>query len=155
MVEDVSAADRRLLAALQEDCRQSAHDLAEAARMSPATCWRRQKNLEARGLIKGYRAVLDREKLGLAVSAYLHVTVERQFANVIAEIEKKIKERPEVTECCATTGDADFTLRVVARDIAAYDRFLQRFLEELPGIGQVRSSIVLREIKSTTKLPLD
>lgn len=83
------------------------------------------------------------------------MTVERQFSKVIAEIEKKISERPEVLECCATTGDADFTLRVVAKDIADYDRFLQRFLEELPGIGQVRSSIVLREIKSTTELPLD
>lgn len=123
--------------------------------MSPATCWRRQRSLEERGLIAGYRAVLDRQKLGLAVSAYVHVTVEKQFAQIIAEIERKIRERPEVTECCATTGDADFTLRVVARDIAAYDRFLQRFLEELPGIGQVRSSIVLREIKCTTKLPLD
>ncbi|MEQ1929777.1 MAG: Lrp/AsnC family transcriptional regulator [Parvularculaceae bacterium] len=154
-MEEISDQDRRLLGALQDDCRQSAQDLAAAVNLSPATCWRRQKSLEERGLIAGYRAVLDRQKLGLAVSAYVHVTVERQFANVIAEIEKKIKERPEVTECCATTGDADFTLRVVAKDIAAYDRFLQRFLEELPGIGQVRSSIVLREIKATTKLPLD
>ena len=154
-MEEISVQDRKLLGALQDDCRQSAQELAAAVNLSPATCWRRQKSLEERGLIAGYRAVLDRQKLGLAVSAYVHVTVERQFANVIAEIEKKIKERPEVTECCATTGDADFTLRVVARDIAAYDRFLQRFLEELPGIGQVRSSIVLREIKATTKLPLD
>lgn len=122
--------------------------------MSSATAWRRQRALEERGVIKGYRAILDREKLGFAVSAFVHVTIERQFANVIAEIEKKIRARPEVMECYATTGDADFTLRVVARDIADYDRFLQKFLAELPGVGQVRSSIALREIKSTTELPL-
>jgi DNA-binding Lrp family transcriptional regulator len=154
MTTELSNQDRRILGVLQRDARLSAQDLADAAGFSPATCWRRQKNLEEAGYIKAYRAILDREKLGLQVSAYVHVTVERQFTNVIKEIEKKIRDRPEVLECCATTGDADFTLRVVARDIADYDQFLQRFLEELPGIGQVRSSIVLREIKTTTELPL-
>lgn len=150
----ISSQDLALLNALQQDCRRSTQEVAHAASMSSATAWRRQRALEERGVIKGYRAILDREKLGFAVSAFVHVTIERQFANVIAEIEKKIRARPEVMECYATTGDADFTLRVVARDIADYDRFLQKFLAELPGVGQVRSSIALREIKSTTELPL-
>lgn len=154
MLAKIPDQDRRILRAIQKNCRISANDLAAAVNLSPATCWRRQKALEDSGVIKGYRAILDRERLGLAVSAFVHVTIERQFSNVIAEIEKKIRERPEVTECYATTGDADFTLRVVARDIADYDRFLQRFLEELPGISQVRSSIVLREVKNTTELPV-
>jgi DNA-binding Lrp family transcriptional regulator len=147
-------ADRRILAALQKDSRLSAQALAEAAGLSAATAWRRVKALEAAGVIRGYAAVLDREKAGFAVAAFVHVTIERQYANVVAEIERKIRARPDVLECYATTGDADFTLRVVARDIADYDRFLQKFLLELPEVGQVRSSIVLREVKATTELPV-
>lgn len=150
----LTAADRKILASLQRQCRQSAQELSEATGVSAATCWRRIKALEEAGVIKGCRAILDREKLGLAVIAFVHVTIERQFANVVATIEKKVRARPEVLECYATTGDADFTLRVVARDIADYDRFLQTFLLELPEVRQVRSSIALREIKETTELPL-
>ncbi|MEZ5983249.1 MAG: Lrp/AsnC ligand binding domain-containing protein [Parvularculaceae bacterium] len=81
--------------------------------------------------------------------------MERQNPKLIAEIEAKVMKRAEVLECYATTGDADFTLRVVARDIADYDRFLQTFLFQLPGVSHVRSSIALREIKYTTDLPLE
>jgi len=150
----IDDADRKILAALQRQCRLSAQELADATGISSATCWRRVKSLEDAGIIKAYRAILDREKIGLAVTAFVHVTIERQYANVVAAIEKKIRARPEVLECYATTGDADFTLRVIAKDIADYDRFLQTFLLELPEVGQIRSSIALREIKETTELPL-
>lgn len=146
--------DRKILEAIQANGRLSAQDLSDATGVPPATCWRRLKSLEESGVIKHYRAVLDREKLGLAVTAFVNITIERQYVSVVAEIERKIHARPEVLECFATTGDADFTLRVVARDIADYDRFLHTFLLELPEIGQVRSSIALREIKETTELPL-
>jgi DNA-binding Lrp family transcriptional regulator len=147
--------DRKILTALQRQCRMSAQELAEATGISQATCWRRLKALEESGVVKGYRAILDREKIGLAVIAFVNVTIERQHAKAVSEIEKKIRARPEVLECYATTGDADFTLRIVARDISDYDRFLQKFLLELPEVRQVRSSIALREIKETTELPLE
>jgi DNA-binding Lrp family transcriptional regulator len=146
--------DRKILTALQRQCRMSAQELAEATGISQATCWRRLKALEESGVVKGYRAILDREKIGLAVIAFVNVTIERQHAKAVSEIEKKIRARPEVLECYATTGDADFTLRIVARDISDYDRFLQKFLLELPEVRQVRSSIALREIKESTELPL-
>ncbi|MEZ5896919.1 MAG: Lrp/AsnC family transcriptional regulator [Parvularculaceae bacterium] len=146
--------DRKLLAALQQNCRQSAQELADATGLSAATCWRRLKALEDSGVIKAYRAILDRARAGFAVTAFVNVMIERQYTNVIEEIENKIRARPEVLECYATTGDSDFTLRVVARDIQDYDRFLQKFLLELPEIGQVRSSIALREVKETTVLPV-
>ena len=146
--------DRKLLAALQQNCRQSAQELADATGLSAATCWRRLKALEDSGVIKAYRAILDRARAGYAVTAFVNVMIERQYTNVIEEIENKIRARPEVLECYATTGDSDFTLRVVARDIEDYDRFLQKFLLELPEIGQVRSSIALREVKETTVLPV-
>jgi DNA-binding Lrp family transcriptional regulator len=146
--------DRKLLATLQRNCRLSIQELSDATGVSAATCWRRIKSMEEAGIIKGCRAILDREKLGLAVIAFVHVTIERQYAKAVAEIESKIRARPEVVECYATTGDADFTLRIIARDIGDYDRFLQTFLLELPEVRQVRSSIALREIKETTELPL-
>lgn len=151
MIDEI---DRKILAAIQSKGRLSAQELTDATGISAATCWRRLKTLEDAGIIKAYRAILDREKIGLAVIAFVHLTIARQYANVVAAIEKKIRARPEVLECYATTGDADFTLRVIARDIADYDRFLQTFLLELPEVGQVRSSIALREIKETTELPI-
>ncbi|MEQ8179251.1 MAG: Lrp/AsnC family transcriptional regulator [Amphiplicatus sp.] len=146
--------DLKILAVLQQGCRVSAQELAEATGISSATCWRRWRALEEAGVIDAYRAVLNRDPLGFAVCAFAHVSIDRQYSEVVGEIEEKIRRRPEVLECYATTGDADFTLRVVARDIADYDRFLQDFLFELPGVGTVRSSIALREIKQTTELPL-
>ncbi|MFN3960886.1 MAG: Lrp/AsnC family transcriptional regulator [Parvularculaceae bacterium] len=146
--------DRRILSALQRNGRLSAQELAERAGASAATCWRRLKALEEIGAVRGFNAVLDREKLGFSVVAFVHVTIERQYAEAVAEIERKIRARPEVLDCYATTGDADFTLRIVARDIADYDRFLQKFLLELPEVRQVRSAIALREVKATTELPL-
>lgn len=151
---ELDQTDRKILAALQRQCRLSAQELSEATGISSATCWRRLKALEDSGVILGYRAILNRVKVGLAVTAFVHVTIERQHAKAVAEIEKKIRARPEVLDCHATTGDADFTLRIVARDIADYDRFLQKFLLELPEVRQVRSSFALRDVKETTELPL-
>jgi DNA-binding Lrp family transcriptional regulator len=153
-MQDLDELDRRILSALQRKGRLSAQELSEAAGASAATCWRRLKALEDAGVVKGFSAILDREKLGLSVIAFVHVTIERQHAKAVTEIEKKIRARPEVLDCYATTGDADFTLRIVAPDIAGYDRFLQKFLLELPEVRQVRSAIALREIKATTELPL-
>lgn len=152
---EIDAQDRRILEILQQNARSSSQEVADFAATSPATAWRRQRALEESGVIRKYSAVLDREKLGFEVTAFVHVSIERQNPKVIAEIEEKIRSRPEVLECYATTGEDDFTLRVVARDIADYDRFLQTFLYALAGVGQVRSSIALREIKYTTELPLE
>lgn len=154
MAIELDAQDRRILAALQENCRLSVQELADNTGVSAATCWRRWRALEESGVIAGYGARLDRDMLGLAVCAFVHVSVDRQYSEVVAGMVEQIRRRPEVLECYATTGDADFTLRVVARDIADYDRFLQNFLFELPGVGTVRSSIALREIKQTPSLPL-
>ena len=146
--------DRRILGALQKHCKMSVQELAETADLSSATCWRRLRNLEQAGLIDGYRAILNRRRVGYEICAFVHLSIERQQGKIVSEIEDRLNSHPAVMECYATTGDSDFTLRVVATDIEDYDRFLQRFLFQLPGIGQVRSSIALREIKQTTELPL-
>ena len=146
--------DRQILQALQKHCRISAQELSEKVNMSSATCWRRIKALEKSGVISGYAAQLDRRALGFEVCAFVNVSIESRYSNVVDDIQQALIERPEVLECYATTGEADFTLRVVAKSIEDYDQFLNKFLFELPAVGQVRSSIALREIKQTTLLPL-
>ncbi|MEM9495220.1 MAG: Lrp/AsnC family transcriptional regulator [Pseudomonadota bacterium] len=147
--------DRKILSVLQERGKLSAQELADATgQSSPATCWRRLKSLQEAGFIEGYQAVLDRRKLGYRICAFTHISIERQYKDVIKEIEEKIVARPEVLECYATTGDDDFTLRVVARDIDDYDAFIQNFLFALPGVSRVRSSLALREVKQTGRVPI-
>lgn len=146
--------DRRLLIALQQNCRSSSNDLAARANMSAATCWRKLKSLEEVGIVKGYRAILDREKLGYNVCAFTHVSVERQYSEIVDNIEMELVKHPSVMECYTATGDADFVLRVIAKNMSDYDQFLNNFLFKLAGITHVRSNITLREIKQTTEIPL-
>ena len=147
--------DRRILRAVQEHGKLSAQELAEmTGHASAATCWRRLKSLEETGYVTGYRAAIDRRKLGFHVCAFVHISVERQYKDIIQKIEKKIMDRPEVLDCYMTTGDSDFTLRVVAKDIDDYERFIQTFLFQLPGVSHVRSSIALREVKQTHTVPV-
>jgi DNA-binding Lrp family transcriptional regulator len=150
----IDVQDRKLLKALQHHCRISAQDLSDKVSMSTATCWRRIKALEKSGVIKGYNAQLDRRALGFEVCAFVNISIESRYSKVVDDIQQALVERSEVLECYATTGESDFTLRVVAKSIEDYDQFLNKFLFELPAIGQVRSSIALREIKQTTILPL-
>jgi len=154
-VHTIDEQDKRILSVLQKNCRVSSQELADAANTSSATCWRRVRSLEEAGLIEDYRAILNQQGLGYGVTIFVHVSVERQKDEVVKEIEERIAANPMVMECYATTGDADFMLRVVAKDIDSYDQFLQSFLFKLPGVSQVRSNIALREIKQTTELPLE
>ena len=121
--------------------------------MSPSACWRRVRALEESGAIAGYAALVDREKAGFAMSAILHVSLERHDVKFVDEFVTRVKARAEVLECFATTGDADYHLRVVLRDMAAYNRFLDEFIFRLPGIRNVRTNVILREIKATVALP--
>lgn len=146
--------DQRILAVLQRDGRISNQDLAEQVGISTAACWRRVRALEAAGIIDSYAALLDRNQLGLALCAFVHVSLSRHERRSTVDFEAAVRDRPEVLECFATTGDADFILRVVTADITSFDRFLEDFLFGLEGIAQIRSNIALRELKFATVLPL-
>jgi DNA-binding Lrp family transcriptional regulator len=145
--------DERLLAELQKDGRATNQQLAETVGMSPSACWRRVRALEEAGVIESYAALVDREKAGFAMSAILHVSLERHDVKFVDEFVTRVQARAEVLECFATTGDADYHLRVVVRDMAAYNRFLDEFIFRLPGIRNVRTNVVLREIKASVVLP--
>ncbi len=146
--------DLRILDALQRDGRQSNQALADRVGISAAACWRRVKALEEDGVIQRYAALLSRPKLGLDLCAFVHISLARHVQESTVPFEQAVMERPEVMECFATTGDADFILRVVTTSIEAFDKFLEQFLFGLPQVSQVRSNIALRELKLDTALAL-
>ena len=152
MVEDQ---DRRILAQLQKKGRATNQELAEAVGMSTSACWRRVRALEESGVIRGYAALVEREQAGFATSAILHVSLERHDAKFVDEFVSRVTKRSEVLECFAATGDADYHLRVVVRDMKAYNQFLDEFMFRLPGIRYVRTNMILKEIKTGVALPFE
>ena len=145
--------DRRLLNALQRDATRNQRELAEIAGMSRTSCWRRIRDFEDAGLIERQVALLDPRKAGFGFSAIVHLTLARHEQKNVERFIKEVMRHPEVLECYATSGEADFHLRVVVEDIDAYNAFLDDFIFRLPGVSQVRSNIVLKEIKADTALP--
>jgi Lrp/AsnC family transcriptional regulator, leucine-responsive regulatory protein len=146
--------DRRLLVILQRDGRISNQDLADAAGMSTSACWRRVKALEETGIIRRYAAVVDPAACGLAFHAIVHVQLARHEEDSVERFVAAIAGRPEVLECFATTGEADYHLRVLCADLDAYNLFLERFLFRLPGLKSARTNLVLKEVKHEISVPL-
>jgi DNA-binding Lrp family transcriptional regulator len=147
--------DRRLLRELQRDSRRSNQQLADDLGMSASACWRRVHALEEAGIVTRYAALVDRDKAGFATSAILHVSLDRHDGKFVAEFVARVRRRPEVLECFATTGDADYHLRVVVADMAAYNRFLDDFMFKIPGLRHVRTNVILKEIKYDIALPFE
>lgn len=145
--------DRRILAELQVDSRITMQELAQRIGMSSSACWRRVKNLEDEGVIDRYAVVLNTRKAGFGLSSMVHISLARHEQKNVDNFIREVLRHPEVLECFATSGEADFHLRVVVEDIDAYNEFLDTFIFRLPGVSQVRSNIVLKEIKADTALP--
>ena len=145
--------DRRILAEFQGDSRLTMQELAERVGMSSSACWRRVKALEEAGVIDRYAVIVDTRKAGFGLSSIVHVSLARHEQKNVSNFIREVLRHPEVLECFATSGEADFHLRVVVEDIDAYNEFLDDFIFKLPGVSQVRSNIVLKEIKADTALP--
>lgn len=146
---DVAMADH-----LQQDGRLSNAKLAERLSLSEASCWRRQKRLEEWGVVEGYQAVLNRRKLGAGVLAFVQIACTQHSEEVTMEFERLIQGCSRILSCHNTTGEADFLLQVVARDLDDYSRFVDKVLRKLPGVSSIRSNISLREMKATHRLPI-
>jgi Lrp/AsnC family transcriptional regulator, leucine-responsive regulatory protein len=146
--------DRRILARLQDNARLTNVELAEAVGLSPSPCLRRLRDLEGSGVIRRYVALLDPATVGLPVSVFVNVTLERQIEAALERFEAAILKRPEVMECYLMTGDADYLLRVVTADLSAYERFLVEHLTRVPGVASIKSSFALKQVKYRTALPL-
>ena len=146
--------DRAILNELQQDSRMTTQQLAERVGMSSSACWRRVKQLERAQVIDRYSIVVNPAKAGFPLSWMTLVSLVRHEQKHVENFVREVRRHPEVLECFATGGEADYYLRVVAADLDAYNRFLDDFILRLPGVSQVRSNIVLKEIKADGPLPL-
>ncbi|TCS33721.1 AsnC family transcriptional regulator [Paucimonas lemoignei] len=148
--------DRHLLEVLQQDGRISNQDLADRIGLSPSSCLRRLRTLEESGLITAYRALLDAKTLGLTLMALVHISMDRHTPERFNHFESTVAALPEVLECLLITGqDADYQLKVVVRDMDAYQELLLNKITRIEGVTGVHSSFVLRRVVSKTSLPLD
>lgn len=144
---EIDDRDRIILSLLQADCRISNAELAAQAGMSASACWRRVKALETAGIIENYGVTLDPARLGLTFHAIVLVHLARHDPDKIKDFIHAVQARPEVQEAFATTGQADYHLRILCRDIEAYNRFLEEFLFRQPAVQSAQTNVVLREIK--------
>ncbi len=148
--------DRHLLEVLQQDGRISNQDLADRIGLSPSSCLRRLRTLEESGLILGYRALLEPKILGLSLMALIHISMDRHTPERFANFEAIVGALPEVLECLLITGqDADYQLKVIVRDMDAYQELLLNKITRIEGVTGVHSSFVLRRVLSKTSLSLD
>jgi len=146
--------DRKILSILQADSRITMQDLADRVGLSVSPCHRRVKLLEERGTITRYSAMVDQKSLGLHVSVFISIKLERQKEEDLDRFAKAISGWSEVMECYLMTGNRDYLLRVVAADLAAYETFLKTKLTRLNGIASIESSFALSQVKYSISLPV-
>ena len=151
---DIDATDLKILSALQDNARIANVDLSKKAHLSPSPCLARVRQLEESGLISRYVTLLDPVALGLTVSVFIQVRLEKQIETALETFERAIAERSEVMECYLMTGNSDYLIRVVMRDVQALERFIVDFLSRVPGVGNIQSSFALKQVKYKTALPL-
>lgn len=147
-------AERRILRLIQEDATLPTAAIAERVGLSPSPCWRRIDRLERDGVIRKRVALLDRRQIGLNAHVFAQVKLNAHGRAHLDEFAEAIRAFPEVLECYVLMGPVDFLMRVVAKDIEAYERFFFDKLSRLPGVQEVVSTVALSEIKSTTVLPV-
>ncbi len=146
--------DLRILNRLQDNARLSNVELARAVHLSPSPCLARVRRLEESGVISRHVTLLDPIAVGLNVSVFIQVSLEKQVERALDVFEKAIAARPEVMECYLMTGDSDYLLRVVVPDVPALEHFIVNVLSRVPGVGNIRSSFALKQVKYKTALPL-
>ncbi|EPR9082395.1 Lrp/AsnC family transcriptional regulator [Cronobacter dublinensis] len=146
--------DITLLTLLQQDARATNQALADAVNLSPSPCWRKVKKLEEDKVILGYHAALDRRKIGLGVMVFVRVSIDSHSETQARRFEQEVMELKNVMACYSIGGDADFLLQVVSRDLDAYAEFAMSVLRRLPGIKEMQSMFVLKEIKPFQTLPV-
>ncbi len=150
----LDAVDCKILEILQRDGRISNVDLASEIQLSAPQCFRRVRALEERGIVRGYRALINPESLGLGVIAFVSLSLDHSGFTRVRDIEKLLRELPEVLELHMMSGDADYLLKVVANDLKALGSLLTDRLMQIPGVGHVRSMVCLEELKAPAGLPI-
>ena len=150
----IDRVDAAILDCLQQNGRLSNARLAKHVSLSETPCWRRVKRLEETGVIEGYQAVLNHRKLGLGVLAFVQLGCNQHRPEVTEDMARILATSQNVLACHNTSGDADFLLQVVARDLDDYSRFAEAVLRVLPGVTSITSNLSFRELKSSRRLPV-
>jgi len=153
-MSDTDRIDRKVLEHLQRDGRATVQDTAERVGLTASPCLRRIRRLEQAKIIRGYAAVVDQNAMGLPISVFASVKLERQREEEIDRFSQAVSRWPEVMECYLMTGPRDYLLRIVVPDLAAYEHFLKTKLTRLDGVGSIESSFALAQVKYTNVLPL-
>ncbi|TRX73277.1 Lrp/AsnC family transcriptional regulator [Pseudomonas mangiferae] len=154
MQDSLSSLDRKILGLLQRNADLSAADIAERVDLSQSPCWRRIHRMQQEGYIERKVALLNPRRLGLSITVFVNVKLSAHGRNNLKEFEDAIVDYPEVLECYTMAGGFDFLIKVVARDIAGYERFLRDHLLQRPHVLEAHSHIAMSEVKRTTELPL-
>ena len=146
--------DRKILRALQADGKITVGELAEKVGLSPSPCARRVRLMESSGVIKGYAAILDQKRVGLPISAFASIKLERQREEDLDRFAEAVARWPEVVDCYLMTGQRDYLMRIVASDLEAYERFLKDKLTRLDNVASIETSFALGQVKRAEVLPL-
>ncbi len=146
--------DLHILRILQNDSSISMQDLGAQIGLSHTPCWRRIKKLEEHGVIIKQVALLNSKSLDLDVNVFVHVTLRQHHENALNRFEEAVGELTEVVECYSVSGETDFLLRVVVKDVEAYEKLLKGTLLQLPEVGNLSSTFALRQVKYTTEIPI-
>jgi Lrp/AsnC family transcriptional regulator, leucine-responsive regulatory protein len=151
---ELDAIDRKILAVLQRNARIPNTELADEVGLTPAPCLRRVKRLEELGFVAQYTALLNQKKLGLGLTVFVTVTMDRQTKSTYDDFTARMRARPEILECYLILGERDFLLKIVVADLEAYQRFYLDQLTRAPGVRNINSIIAVSEEKRTTVLPV-
>ncbi|SFO08544.1 DNA-binding transcriptional regulator, Lrp family [Candidatus Pantoea varia] len=150
----LSTTDMKILEILQDDARVTNQVLAEKINVSASPCWRKVRKLEEDEVIQGYRAVLDRKKIGLGVMVFIRVVIDSHSEAEARKFEEEVTALEDVVACYSIGGDADFLLQIVALDLDSYADFAMSVVRRLPGIKEMQSMFVLKEIKPLVSYPI-
>lgn len=154
MNDQLDKVDLAILREIQSDGRLSNAKLSEKLSLSETPCWRRLKRLEGDGFVESYQAILNRKKLGFGVVGFAQVTIGDHASDDPLVFEQEVAVIPEILSCHNVTGDYDYVLQIVAKDLDAYGAFIRDRLRKLPGVASIHSNLSLREVKSTLNLPV-
>ncbi len=149
----MDAIDGKIIRTMQQDGRLSNQDLADKVGLSPSPCLRRVRNLEKTGVIKGYTAIIDQEKYGLALNIFVNIRLERHSDDCIKSFERGIGLLDEVMECYLMTGKSDYLLHVVSKDLKTYEIFVREKISTIEGIAGIDSSFVFGRVKRNMTFP--
>jgi len=146
--------DRKILATLQVQPSITMSELADTVGLSQTPCWRRMKQMENAGAIAGRAVLLDPQLLGYPINVFAHLRIGKHDEDALEAFEADVRSHPEIVECFSMSGESDYMMRILARSIEDYERFLKKVLLHLPGVSSVNSSFALKTVKLTTDIPV-